>query len=210
MTTTSETFHRKIEVKFLRLIIAVIGLLLIQAFVDHLPMVENLHSTGQGTLPSVVSVIGAIIDTLIFVSIIACARDISVLAGSKVSQVRETDKIIMLTSWTIVIAMGYGAYQGIITPLLGRYAQLYDWFAFLLLLVPLAKLVFIIYHNLDPIVDMTVNYMERTPVIGKALITRNRSVATRAAGETELSKHQRDGSAERTLPPKDRPPPVKN
>lgn len=183
MTMTVGMFQHKFDTKLLRLVIAVIGLLLIEAFINHLPMVENINSTGKSSLTSLSAIIGAVVDTFIFVAIIACARDISILMRSRVSQIREIDKMIMLATWTVVIAMGYSAYQGIIAPLLGHYAGFYDWFAFLLLLIPLIQLLFTVYRNFNPIVEMTAASLERTSLIGKDLIMRNRPAATLAQGE---------------------------
>lgn len=101
-----------------------------------------------------ISIANAIVDTLIFVVLIGTAAGFNGLVQSRSKRLPEGGLIILLLILTIVVALAYHSYMGVIPPLLGKQANLYGWFSLVLGLLPLIGLIVVASRNLDAITEV--------------------------------------------------------
>jgi hypothetical protein len=101
-----------------------------------------------------ISIANAIVDTLIFVVLIGTAAGFNGLIQTRSKRLPEGGLIILLLILTIVVALAYHSYMGVIPPLLGSQANLYGWFSLVLGLLPLIGLIVVASRNLDAITEV--------------------------------------------------------
>jgi hypothetical protein len=101
-----------------------------------------------------ISIANAIVDTLIFVVLIGTAAGFNGLIQTRSKRLPEGGLIILLLVLTIVVALAYHSYMGVIPPLLGSQANLYGWFSLVLGLLPLIGLIVVASRNLDAITEV--------------------------------------------------------
>jgi Double zinc ribbon len=114
----------------------------------------------------------AVVYTLMFIVLVLGALDISRLVRAHATRVPESGNMILLATLLVVVAIAYRAYQGVIPPLLGDDANLYNWLALVLGLLPLGGLIFIGYRNLDLITDAAFNSTRRAVAASAAVSAR--------------------------------------
>jgi len=101
-----------------------------------------------------ISIANAIVDTLIFAVLIGSAGGFNGLIRARSKRLPEGGLIILLLILTIVVALAYHSYMGVIPPLLGSQANLYGWFSLVLGLLPLIGLIVVASRNLDAITEV--------------------------------------------------------
>ena len=171
--------------KLIRVSIAVIALLIILAVVDHLPPLINaspllVNSNGLPSsgvhqyfsdllFPTVIypiSIANAIVDSLIFAVLIVSAADFNVLIRARSKRLPEGGLLILFLVLIIIVGIAYYSYTGVLIPLFGSMAYLYNWIFLLLVLLPLIGLVVVGSRNLDAITDVLFSSMKKTVTEG--------------------------------------------
>jgi len=104
-----------------------------------------------------VSLADAAIDTLIFITILLGAAELSRQIRSHANRLPEAGAIVFLLILTMVTALAYGSYAGVILPLLGTDYGLYDWLFVALALIPVLAAILIGYRKLDVMTDMVLH-----------------------------------------------------
>jgi hypothetical protein len=113
-----------------------------------------------------ISIANAIVDTLIFAVLIGSAAGFNGLIRARSKRLPEGGLIILLLVLTIVVAIAYKSYMGVIPPLLGGQANLYGWFFLVLGLLPLIGLIVVASRNLDAITEVVFASTSRAAVGG--------------------------------------------
>jgi hypothetical protein len=110
-----------------------------------------------------ISIANAIVDTLIFAVLIGSAAGFNGLIRARSKRLPEGGLIIFLLVLTIVVAIAYRSYMGVIPPLLGGQANLYGWFFLVLGLLPLIGLIVVASRNLDAITEVIFSSTKQVP-----------------------------------------------
>jgi ribosomal protein L40E len=118
-----------------------------------------------------ISIANAIVDTLIFAVLIVTAAGFNGLIRARSKRLPEGGLIILLLVLTIVVAIAYKSYMGVIPPLLGSQANLYGWFFLVLGLLPLIGLIVVASRNLDAITEVVFASTSRVVVGGRPQTT---------------------------------------
>jgi hypothetical protein len=113
-----------------------------------------------------ISIANAIVDTLIFAVLIGSAGGFNGLIRARSKRLPEGGLIILLLVLTVVVALAYRSYMGVIPPLLGSQANLYGWFFLVLGLLPLIGLIVVASRNLDAITEVVFASTSRAAVGG--------------------------------------------
>ncbi len=130
---------------------------------DSLRAVQQMFNTGQmppefrqfgAGLIFPMFIANAIVDTLIFAVLIGGAMEFNGLIRARSNRLPEGGLIILLLVLTIVVAIAYRSYMGVIPPLLGSLANLYGWLFLVLGLLPLIGLIVVASRNLDAITEV--------------------------------------------------------
>ncbi len=193
MTTTNQnSVGNEVGRRLVKAIIAVIGLIVIRLILDNLPMLKEAKPifVGSGAAPVgnvdvaqffnngqmpqgiqyalgyifPISIANAIVDTLIFIVLIGSAAGFNGLVKSRSKRLPEGGLIILLLVLTIVVAIAYKSYMGVIPPLLGSQANLYGWFFLVLGLLPLIGLIVVASRNLDALTEAIFSSTKRAAV----------------------------------------------
>lgn len=146
--------------RLLKMIIAVVSLIVIRLILDTLPMLKasgdsaatNVDESGVIHLVPV-SIANAIVDTLIFAVLIWTAAGFNTLIRAQSKRLPEGGLIILLLILTVIVALGYHSYLGVIPPMLGIQIKTYGFFILALGLMPLMGLMIVVFRNLDAITD---------------------------------------------------------
>lgn len=134
-------------------------------------MPQNVQDYAkQFMLPYIfpISIANAIVDTLIFAVLIGTAAGFNGLIRVRSKRLPEGGLIILLLVLTIVVAIAYKSYMGVIPPLLGSQANLYGWFFLVLGLLPLIGLIVVASRNLDALTEVIFSSTKRAAVGGVA------------------------------------------
>lgn len=116
---------------------------------------------GMGIiLPS--SIADAIIDTLIFISILSIVQGIRSLMMYSSTRFPEGGTLVFFAAILIVVAWAYGAYEPIALPLMGRSSGIYGWTFLVLGLAPVAGIVAVLYRNIDAITGLVFSSAQTT------------------------------------------------
>jgi ribosomal protein L40E len=196
MTTNQNSVGNEVGRRLVKAIIAVVGLIVIRIILDNLPMLKEAKPffVGSGASPAVnsdiaqffntgqwpqgiqyalgfifpISIANAIVDTLIFAVLIGSAAGFNGLIRARSKRLPEGGLIILLLVLTIVVAIAYKSYMGVIPPLLGSQANLYGWFFLVLGLLPLIGLIVVASRNLDELTEVIFSSTKRAAVGGVA------------------------------------------
>ena len=116
---------------------------------------------GMGIiLPS--SIANAIIDTLIFISILSIVQGIRSLMMYSSARFPEGGTLVFFAAILAVVAWAYGAYEPIALPLMGRSSGIYGWIFLVLGLAPVAGIVMVSYRNIDAITGLVFSSAQTT------------------------------------------------
>lgn len=179
-TTNQNSMASEVGRRLVKTIIAVVGLLIIRLVIGNLPMlkeakpisvggnaqaqaVAQYFNTGQ--MPQdiqqfaagyifPISIATAVVDTLIFAVLIGSAAGFNSLIRARSKRLPEGGLIILLLVLTVVVALAYKSYMGVIPPLLGSQANLYGWILLILGLLPLIGLIVVASRNLDALTEV--------------------------------------------------------
>lgn len=148
VTLASEVGKRVVGVS-----IAVAGLLIARLVVAALPMLKNAPSIGNtGIHPLAAGKV--ILDTLTFVVLLRFGAATSSLLRSGYRKLADSGPILNLTIITLVVALAYNSYGGLIRPLLGESESLYGWLFLVLGIAPVAAIVVLVLRNIDTITEL--------------------------------------------------------
>jgi hypothetical protein len=109
-----------------------------------------------------VSLADAAIDTLIFISILLGAAELSRQIRTHSRHLPEAGTMAFLVILAVVMAFAYRSYAGVILPFLGLDYSLYAWLFLVLALVPILGAILIGYGKLDVITDTVFHAARRT------------------------------------------------
>ncbi len=117
----------------------------------------NLQAIGQGLpMPAYIfpiAIANAIVDTLIFIVLVVSALGFKDLIRVRSQRLPDGGTMLLLATLTVVIALANRSYAGVIPPLLGSQADLYNWFFLVLVLAPVVGLIVVASRNLDALTD---------------------------------------------------------
>lgn len=113
-----------------------------------------------------ISIANAIVDSLIFAVLIVSAADFNVLIRARSKRLPEGGLLILFLVLIIIVGIAYYSYTGVLIPLFGSMAYLYNWIFLLLVLLPLIGLVVVGSRNLDAITDVLFSSMKKTVTEG--------------------------------------------
>jgi hypothetical protein len=205
MTTTNQnSIGSEVGRRLVKTIIAVVGLLIIRLVLDNLPMLKEakpilIGSNAQaqavaqyfnsGQLPQdiqqygagfifPISIANAVVDTLIFAMLIGSAVGFNGLIRARSKRLPEGGVIILLLVLTVIVALAYKSYMGVIPPLLQSQANLYGWVFLILGLLPLIGLIVVASRNLDALTEVIFNSTSRVAVGGVPQTVATESLAT--------------------------------
>jgi hypothetical protein len=139
----------------LKLIIAVVGLLLLQVLVSALPMIREIPTPSNLPLP-VVEIVQIIIATVILALLVNFAFEIEdnlELAFPTFTQGGITARWLILL---MAVLIAYWSYHALAETFLGSQAWIYSLVFLGLALVPLINLVFHSYQNIDTLIGVAV------------------------------------------------------
>jgi hypothetical protein len=138
---------------------------------------QNLQQYAIGFIFPI-SMANAIVDTLIFAVLIGSAAGFNGLIRTRSKRLPEGGLITLLLVLTIVVALAYHSYMGVIPPLLGSQANLYGWFFLVLGLLPLIGLIVVASRNLDTITEVVFASTSRAAAGGVSQTNAAESSAT--------------------------------
>lgn len=99
-----------------------------------------------------ITIANAVVDTLIFLTLLLFGRDIGAIVRSSPVRVPEMGSIFYFAVIAVVVALAYGSYQGILYPfLLPDHTDLYGWIFLAAGLIPLIAIVVLFSRNMDGI-----------------------------------------------------------
>lgn len=113
-----------------------------------------------------ISIANAIVDTLIFAVLIMSAAGFNSLTRTRSKRLPEGGLIILFLVVTVVVALAYHSYMGVIPPLLGGQANLYGWFFLALGLLPLIGLIVVASRNLDALTEVIFSSTKKVAITG--------------------------------------------
>ena len=120
-----------------------------------------LSLAGMGIiLPSAIA--NAIIDTLIFISILSIVQGIRSLMMYSSARFPEGGTLVFFAAILAVVAWAYGAYEPIALPLMGRSGDIYGWIFLVLGLAPVAGIMMVLYRNIDAITGLAFSSAQTT------------------------------------------------
>ena len=111
-------------------------------------------------LPS--SIANAIIDTIIFISILSIVQGSRSLMMYSSTRFLDGGTLILFFALLIVVVWAYGAYQPLVLPLMGRSSGIYGWIFLVLGLVPVAGIMMVLYRNIDAITGLVFSSAQTT------------------------------------------------
>ncbi|MDA8272685.1 MAG: zinc ribbon domain-containing protein [Deltaproteobacteria bacterium] len=109
-----------------------------------------------------ISIVNAAIDTLIFAVLVVLGTGVNILIRARSRRLPDGGLIILFLILTVIVAIAYYSYMGVLLPLMGSAGYLYNWLFLLLALAPLVGVIVVGAKNLDAITEVLFSSMSKT------------------------------------------------